>query len=444
MKRLYQSVLIIAGVLLLVIAGWSGFQVYKLSAKRAEIKSDYALMNNITYGLLSVNAWRDHLVNVVSRRIDDFEFTPEQEKALNYEISQVLHAVIDKADSMVDQKQKTIGGKIKKFAVKTLVKEDKLHAKVPEFSKTIVNELKKPTNKEKLKFIARSKLEEFGTITYDSASDVARVEGLLKRYQAANLKDFNTNSVTLLTDLQHRSYVFTFVMLGIMICFLASWWILRRQEYLHTPFFIISLLLALVVLFTGLTSPMIEIDARIKELSFLLIGERITFNDQVLFFQSKSIVDVVTILIQTGKFDSAIVGVLILAFSIIFPMGKLIASKIYVLGNEKCRANRWVCFFAFKSGKWSMADVNVVAIFMAYIGFKGILDSQLANLNMKTDTLASISTNETTLQPGFVLFVGFVLFGLILSTLLQKFTANKEEKVISVDKPLTSLVARSA
>ncbi len=166
--------------------------------------------------------------------------------------------------------------------------------------------------------------------------------------------------------------MFAFVMLGIMVFFLMSWWILRRQEHLHTPFFIVSLLLALVVLITGLTSPMIEIDARIKELSFLLIGEKITFNDQVLFFQSKSIVDVVTILIQTGKFDSALVGVLILAFSVIFPIGKLVASKIYVLGNEKCRTNRWVCFFAFKSGKWSMADVNVVAIFMAYIGFKGI------------------------------------------------------------------------
>ena len=39
-----------------------------------------------------------------------------------------------------------------------------------------------------------------------------------------------------------------------------------------------------------------------------------------------------------------------------------------------------------------MADVNVAAIFMAYIGFKGILDTQLASLNLKTDSLASIST----------------------------------------------------
>ena len=81
-----------------------------------------------------------------------------------------------------------------------------------------------------------------------------------------------------------------------------------------------------------------------------------------------------------------------------------------------------------------MADVNVVAIFMAYIGFKGILDSQLTNLNMKTDSLASISTNETTLQPGFILFLAFVLFGLVLSVILQKITTLNSSKQDSIEK----------
>ena len=206
------------------------------------------------------------------------------------------------------------------------------------------------------------------------------------------------------------------------------WLLLRNRQPLHTPFFIVSVLLALLVLCVGLTTPMIEIDARIKEMSFQLIGEPISFHDQVIFFQSKSIVDVVRILLETGKFDSAAVGLLILIFSIVFPIGKLLATKIYLLGNQRWRNNKVVQFFAFKAGKWSMADVNVVAIFMAYIGFKGILDSQLAHLNMKTDSLASISTNETSLQPGFILFVSFVLFGLILSVILQRITLPEVER----------------
>ncbi len=423
MTILKRSLLIFFGVILLAFAAWSGFQVHTLSGQRAEIKKDYSVLNNITYGILSVNAWRDHIVNVVTHRIDDFEFTPEQEKALKYEVSQVLHAVIDKADSLVDKKQKTIGGKIKKFAVKTLINEDKIHARVPQFSETIVNELKKPKNKEKMKFIARSKLEEFGTITYDSANDISRSDSILAKYDSPDVASFNGIATTLLDDLEEQTYFFTYVMLGIMLLFLVMWWVLRNQKSLHTSLFVLSVLLTFVILFVGLTSPMIEIDARIKELSFLLIGERISFHDQVIFFQSKSIVDVVRILIETGKYDSAIVGILILIFSIVFPVGKLLATKFYLLGKEKWRHNKVIQFFAFKSGKWSMADVNVVAIFMAYIGFKGILDSQLKNLNMKTESLASISTNETSLQPGFILFVAFVLFSLILSVILQKITA---------------------
>jgi hypothetical protein len=403
--------------------------VYDISQRRAEIKKDYAVLNNITYGLLSVNAWRDHLVRVVTRRIDDFEFSKGEEDTLKYEIEQVLHAVVNKADNLMEKKQKTVKGKIAKFAVKTFVDEDKIHKQVPVFAQTIVNELKKPSNKEKLKGLAREKLSDFGAVTYDSANDVQRAQNILDKYNTDDLVSYNAFATSQLERLQQQAYNFTYMILGMQVFFLGLWWLCRRREALHTPLFIMSVLLALVVLCTGLVSPMIEIDARIKHMSFLLIGERITFDDQVIFFQSKSIMEVVTILLETGKFDSVVVGILILVFSVLFPIAKLLATKVYLLGRERWRNNKMIAFFAFKSGKWSMADVNVVAIFMAYIGFKGIMDSQMEHLNRKTDSLASISTNYTSLQPGFIVFVGFVLFGLVLSVILKKITALQGKEV---------------
>ena len=77
---------------------------------------------------------------------------------------------------------------------------------------------------------------------------------------------------------------------------------------------------------------------------------------------------------------------------------------------------------AFKSGKWSIADVTVVAIFMAFIGFKGILDQQLSLLNVRTSIINSITTNLTSMQPGFLLFLAFVCYGLILSEILKRIT----------------------
>lgn len=409
-------------------AGFSAYQVYDLSRQRAEIKRDYSLLNNITYGLLSVNAWRDHMVRVVTHRIDDFEFTPEQEVALKAEISEVLHAVINKADSMINAKQKTFKGKIRKVAVKALYNEDKLHKRVPQFSETIVKEITNQKNKERLKFLIQSKLEQFGSITYDSVNDVDRVQTILSKYQAASLEEFNARSEIVLDGLQDSAYFFMFVILGVLISFLILWWLVKDTKVYHTPLFVMSVLLALIVLFAGLTAPMIEIDARIKELTFHLIGEPIEFKDQVIFFQSKSIVDVVHILLENGKYDSIMVGVLIMAFSILFPVAKILSTKLYLLGNTKWRHNKVIRFFAFKSGKWSMADVYVVAIFMAYIGFRGILDDQISGLTMQTDSLVSISTSETSLQPGFVLFIGFVLFGLILSEVLNRITMREQRK----------------
>lgn len=408
---------------LVCLAGWSSYLVYKYSSEAAEIKKDYSELNSITHGLLSVNIWRDHLTNMVLNRIDEFEFTPAQEDTLVLQVENILMAGIDKGDSLMDLKQKSLKGKLRKFAVRTLVPEEKIRALVPMFAQTIVDEIQQPENKEALKFVIKSKLQEYSDMTHaDSETAVVRLNSLLNKYEVTGLKDFNRKTSEKLMTLEDQTYNHTYILLGIIVVFLFIWWLLRNQFFLHTPMFIISVILSLVVLFAGLTAPMIEIDARFQQVNFLLIGEQITFNDQVIFFQSKSILQVIDILFQTGKVDSFFVGILILAFSIIFPVAKLISTQIYLAGNEKIRRSKILKFFAFKSGKWSMADVYIIAIFMAYIGFQGILDHQLTNANVETESLVSISTNKTSLQPGFIIFIAFVLFSLVLSTILKKIT----------------------
>lgn len=409
-------------------AGWSSYLVYKYSSEAAEIKKDYSELNNITHGILSVNIWRDHLTNMLLNRIDEFEFTAEQEDTLVFQVENILTAGIDKGDSLMNLKQKTLKGKLRKFAIRTLVPEEKIRALVPMFAQTIVDEIQKPENKEALQFVIKSKIQEYSDMTHaNSEAAVFRVNELLYKYDVTDLKEFNQKTSKDLRELEAITYYHTYILLGVIIVFLLLWWLLRNQKILHTPLFIISVLVSLIVLFAGLTAPMIEIDARFQQVNFLLIGEQITFNDQVIFFQSKSILQVIDILFDTGKVDSLFVGILILVFSIVFPVAKLISTQIYLAGSEKLRKKKILKFFAFKSGKWSMADVYVIAIFMAYIGFQGILDNQLSNLNMETESLVSISTNKTSLQPGFIIFIGFVLYSLILSTILKKITASKKE-----------------
>lgn len=418
--RSQQFVLSLIVLPLLGAAIYCSIELYHSSHDRAVLRTDYSAVNNITYGLLSVDAWKEHLIKIVSNRIDDFDFNKEQEALIKTQLEGILHGVIDKADTMLHAKRRTFSGKIKKVVINSLVKEDKIHARVPEFAETILNEIKKPENKTKLKALVLSKIQEYGAITYDSANDVARLQLILQKYSAEDIATLNQKleqQTEVLGTSLYRTAIYEIV---IVVVFLLLWATLIRRTHLHNLLFTTSVLLALVVLTAGLTAPMIEIDARIKEMSFLLLGEKLIFHDQIIFFQSKSIVDVVQILVTNGQWDSIVVGFLIMLFSIVFPIAKLVSSRFYYVSDARWKNSGIVKFFALKSGKWSMADVYVVAIFMAYIGFKSILDNQLNHLNFKTNSLASISTNQTTLQPGFLLFICFVIFGLVLSTILER------------------------
>jgi hypothetical protein len=67
-----------------------------------------------------------------------------------------------------------------------------------------------------------------------------------------------------------------------------------------------------------------------------------------------------------------------------------------------------------------MADVMVVAIFMAYIGFNGIVGSQLDMLENSSESVEIFTTNGTRLLGGFYLFLGFCLSSLALSEILVR------------------------
>ncbi len=434
-EKINRAVLVLLLLPLLGIGVWCAYNVQTLSNQRAQLKNDYSDVNDIQYGLLSVNAWKSSIENVITSQINNFKLTPGQEDTLRVQLNYIFNEFITQADSMVNQKQTSLSGKLKKFAVKTFVNVDKVRAKVPQFSQIILNEVEKPSNKHKLQGIVMDKLHDFENQTYDSLANVGIQDSLLAKYGATGIDDFNNKIKGNIDRLQQSTYNFAGIMLALPVLFLLTWWLVRKERALYVPLFVLSVLLALILLFTGISSPMIEIDARINELKFVLLGQNVVFKNQVIFYQSKSILDVVHILLKTGKVDSMLVGGLILVFSIIFPISKLISTELYLLGRGKFKNNAVVKFFAFRSGKWSMADVAVVAIFMAYVGFKGILDNQLTHINVKTTDMESIATNKTALQPGYLIFIAFVLFGLVLSEILKRITTWYDLRQPLQEKP---------
>lgn len=424
-SRTKQLALIIVLTPFLIATAWCGLQVYDISNSRSDIKDDYMGANSIMRGIFSVNNWREEFKNIISDQIEDFELTKSQDSILQVQINSLLNSMITEARSQVQQNDKTLGKKIRKWAVNTVVDWDNLRDRVPEFTQSIMQDLTSEESKERLKIFALEKFEDYADQIYDDTLTVY-LQNIYTSYGQDNQADFNAFVAEKTDRMETHVYKLSYIMLAIIGFFLLLWGLAYKVPDLRKPLFFMSVLLALIVLATGLASPMIEIDARIKNVDFVLLGEHITFDNQMIFYRSKSILQVVWLLFESPRIDSKLVGLLVLAFSVILPVSKLISTQIYLLAKGNIRRNKLIQWLAFQSGKWSMADVMVVAIFMSYVSFDGILEHQLQYAEVNTETLTSLTTNLTSLQPGFILFLAYVLFGLILAAILKKISPMPE------------------
>ena len=423
-----SNLLLIIGLSLLIAAeAYCGYHVTVLSRQREQLKEDYSTIHNVTFGIFSVDQWRDKILEAVSGRVQDFKMTPQQKKALQAQVEQQLHGLVRQTAAEFNKPQKTLLGKFKKLAFNTVVDIKEVQAQVPSFARTIVTKINSPASTKRLKNIATSKLGQLKQQTYDSTAQAstALTAKMYSKYHVPSTDAFNQKMERQIRYTRGVTNNYAYIMFGCVVLAIGLWLLLRKQVYLHSTLFILSLLMAFVLLGVGVTASIIEVDARIATLNFMMLGEKISFENQVLFFQSKSILQIIQILVHQPKFDAVMVGVLLFIFVIVLPLVILTASGLHVLGNQKLAENRVISYLAFESGKWNMADVMVVGILMTYIGLNGILKSQLSSLNIHNSFLTTVTTNNSSLQPGFLIFTAYVLYELVLSRMLARITRKQ-------------------
>ncbi|WP_316830488.1 paraquat-inducible protein A [Pedobacter aquatilis] len=420
-KVAFAALMLLLSVLL-VVAAFFSYRFYHLTVEQKHIKEDYSLSNNITFGIFSVDRWGEKISAVVDQRVKGFKLTGDQKKDMQRQVEKELHNLINDAVSEITKPQKSLGGKLKKLAFKSFVDVDELHALVPSFARTIVLKITSPSSLKKIKGIATSKVDELEKQTYDRTdTTISTVErNIYRKYHVANNSRFEQLVNKRLAQIKEESFSAALFILGCVTVVLLMWVFLRKREQLHVPLFIMSLLFAVILLALGVTAPIIEVDARIKTLEFALLGDKIAFTNQVLFFQSKSILGIIGTLIEQSKPDAVLVGVLLLVFVVALPFLRLVARGIHVSCAHLFGSRKVLRFMAFDLGKWDMADVMVVGIAMTYIGLNGILKSQLSGLNIENDTLKTVTANNSALQPGFFIFVTYVVYTMVLSFILKK------------------------
>lgn len=422
-KTVLPNILLIVGLSLLLCGeAYFGYRISALSRQQEQLKSDFSVANNIAFGILSVDQWREKLATILDGKIDEFNMTTEQKKDFQKTVEKQLSQLVDKAVAEMNKPQKSIGGKLKKLAFNALVDPEEIHAQVPTFAATIVNRINKPTSKKRLKNVISSKVDQLEAQTFDNTepASVTVTRHIYKKYQVSTTEAFEKTIHSQLSTIRAQMNNYTYAMVGCVLLALCLWLLMRKQVRLHTTLYILSLLFAFTLLLVGVTATIIEVDARIQSLNFTLLSEKLAFTNQVIFFQSKSIIGIIESLIKQPKPDAIVVGILILLFVVILPVLRMIGKGIMIWGRDKYAKNKVVRFLAFDLSKWDMADVMVVGIAMTYIGLNGILQSQLSSLNIQEELLSTSTQNNTSLQPGYYIFVAYVVYSSILSMILKR------------------------
>jgi hypothetical protein len=123
-----------------------------------------------------------------------------------------------------------------------------------------------------------------------------------------------------------------------------------------------------------------------------------------------------------------LVGVLVILFSVVFPALKMLALGACVFRPALLRTNRVVKLLAFELSKWSMADVMVLAIFMSFVAFNGVIGSGLSGLHEVPNVQqVLIPTNASKILPGYYLFIGFCVSSIFLSRKLERGIASSSK-----------------
>jgi len=428
-------------IILLIALIYPCYQVWVKSIERQNVIYDYGEAANIRHGIFSIDHWKKQVSEILAIKIREIELSKESRKELRTELIRMMNQLIDEVEEIIDRKEPTENlnlwqqlGRDFKNVVAPIIRRfvfdiNKLRKEVPEFADQLLIELDKQETREKLSLFIERQIEaaigkgetDFNQLTLKEiakSNDCTLIEGC-KYALEEKKKQLNANLNL------HTTIALVLSVLILLIVFFNNNHVTPNQYFVVTA-------LCLLLLIPGVSSPMIDIDARISEFQFFLLGAPISFTDQVLFLESKSILEVVELLFKSGNFQSLLVGGLVFLFSVVFPLSKLLAS-VSLIRRPAWNRNKFLKFLALKSGKWSMADVFVVAIFMAYIGFKGLIGSQLRQLESSDPTTQLLTTDHSNFGVGFIFFISYCIAGLLLASFLDRGMRGEDQNSTIVE-----------
>ena len=417
------------GLMVLLLAGAAkyGIDTYHVVHDRKKKMEDYAEINMVNYELFNIQLWKEKTLEIIKGQIKAFEISQQMYDVLDDQIQIYLNSMYKQyfergelGEVIIDEVKRN--GQVNAFMLKMietqvpeLLKQINLKPQIPILSDRILAEIKE--NEPIIKQYMQAELLRL-VLDEEDRRFRDRREVLYAKYNFDDLEatDAYLQEEVARLDLEIKNMILRLCLVVLALIVLAI--IMGRMINFQSMVGALTLA-SIVLLVLGVSMPMIDIDARMNSFRFELFNEPIEFAEQIIYYQSKSIVEVTKTLWQGDTWDLQLVGILVFMFSIVFPFFKLLLSGFYLFSN-KIQQSKLAKGVIFHLGKWSMADVFVVAIFMAYIGFYGIIASQLNSISQNQGGFAIETINYSKLSPGAFFFTAYTVLSIAISILISK------------------------
>jgi hypothetical protein len=406
-SRWFDYFRLAAAAILLLPAIWFSWKTVDGLAARRLIRTDLAEIENARYGILSADQWRTIIGPMLNAQIDQLDFKG-QSKSLRPQVQRALNALLDKMDA---DKPSGIQGM---FVSKMIAS---LRPKVPEYTNVVMAQLVNKGTEKGFKDSIRGVLANAVANTFGN-TDMSTYNAILHHYGCASgaACEQTLGQQIAAADTQlNRDY------LTVLACAALAFILLMiGTPALSRAAVVVLMSFCIAMGVGGVLSPMLEVEVRVTKIDATLLGTPIEFRDQSLYYRSKTVYEVFQTLIHMGRPEMSVVGVLVILFSVVFPTLKMLALAASLFRPTLLRTNRFVKLLAFELSKWSMADVMVLAIFMSFVAFNGVIGSAFDGLRSVPNVQqVLIPTNASKILPGYYLFIGFCVSSILLSRKLH-------------------------
>ena len=406
-----------AGAILLLPAIWFSWKTVDGLAARRLLRTDLAEITHVRYGILSANQWRGMIGPILDAQVDKLDLKG-QSKNLRPMVERSLYALLDNIKTQMtspNTKASGMPGGGNAMLVNMIIGSLRPH--VPEYTNVVMAELGKQQTQESFKDSIRGVIADAVKNTF-GATDMATYNAILKRYGCSNgaACEETLGKQIEAADTKLTRYYLT-VLAAAALGFIV---LMAGEPKLSRGTVVVLMLFSIAMLVGGVLSPMLEVEVRVTKLDATLLGTPIEFRDQSLYYRSKTVLEVCQTLIQMHRPEMMLVGVLVILFSVVFPVLKMLALGACLFRPELLLTNRFVKLLAFELSKWSMADVMVLAIFMSFVAFNGVIGSAWDGLrDVSNVQQVQIPTNASKILPGYYLFIGFCVSSIFLSKKLE-------------------------